>query len=177
MLLFKKNMRLLTYTVFQVCLFASNVYADPKSWSESYIEAGDLVKKHDLSSAAFAYYRAQLASSWAKELRPSAFVGNGNDPGTFRSAINQVLGESINPWTFQDPKKRLLPILDKLEQEVEALHTSQELSNSIYSGSMESEQKEEEAKYPYAFPIEERLAKFKAFAAKWIAQGRAAAGR
>ena len=170
-------MRLLTCTVLLIFLFASNLCADAKTWSESYVEAGELVKTQDLSSGAFAYYRAQLASSWARELRPSAFVGNGNDPGTFRSAMNQVLGESINPWTFKDPKKRLLPILDKLEQEVAALHTSQELSNSIYSGIMESDQKGEEAKYPYAFPIEERLAKFKAFAAKWIAQGRAAAGR
>jgi hypothetical protein len=155
----------------------SSVSAEAKSWTESYIEAQEFLKAKDMSSAALAYYRAQLASSWARELRPAAFVGNGNDPGTFRAAMNQVLGQSINPWAFEDSKARLLPLLEKLEKEVAAVKTDKELAESIYSGITESGQNRYEAKYPYVIPIEGRLAAFKDFAAKWIAQGRIVANR
>lgn len=162
---------------FLVAISVSSASADAKSWTESYIEAQDLLKDKDMSRAALAYYRAQLASSWARELRPAAFVGDGNDPGTFRSAINHTLGESINPWAFEDAKARLLPILEKLEKEVAGIKTDKALAESIYSGITESGQNTYEAKYPYVIPVDARLAKFKDFAAKWIAQGRAAAGR
>lgn len=148
------------------------------SWVQSYQEAGKLLKQGRYAAAAESYYRAQLASSWDRELRPAAFVQDGNDPGTLRAALNQTLGAAINPWAFKDAKKRLVPILDLLTKEVEAITSLEALSSSIYggfSGGSKEEQGASQRKYPLVIPTKERLLKFKRFANNWIAQGRSAA--
>lgn len=155
-----------------------SVFAEQKGWMDAYLEAADFVKKQEMPAAALAYYRAQLASSWARKMRPSAFVNNGNDPGTMRGAMNVTLGEAINPWAFQDRTGRLLPILDKLSQEISEIQDQEQLAASPYSGFVgggEDEEKQGMTKrYPFVIFPKDRLQKFKIFAEAWLQKGRIA---
>ena len=173
-------MKYLTVVISVLMLMSSSwVSAEPRNWVECYVEAAEFRKQNKLESAAHSYYRAQLASSWARELRPLAFIGDGNDPGTFRSAMDFTLGQTINPWAFENPKKRLVPLLDRLEAEVRAIKDQKQLSGSIFSGAIGSEEEERSkgylAKYPYKIDEGDRMSRFKTFALEWIASGRKAA--
>lgn len=149
-----------------------------KGWLDYYMDSSDFLKEKKMSKAAYSYYQAQLSSSWCKELRPSAFVHDGTDPGTLRAAINVGVGQLINPWAFQDPKGRIFPILTRIEKEISELKTLDDLENSPYSGRMEKkESRKDIEKYPFVIAPENRLQRFKSFANNWIQQGKHAANR
>ena len=90
---------------FAICFFWASsavapAFSDSSNWFDGYQEVNKFAKKNDIHSAATSFYRAQLASSWARQIRPSAFVGNGNDPGTVRAALNPDLGSTNQPLGF-----------------------------------------------------------------------------
>jgi hypothetical protein len=175
----KKHKLLLIIIVITQLLINASAFGEEKTWFSLYQQAGSFVNQGEMDKAAAAYYRAQLASSWARELRPSAFVGNGNDPGTVRAALNQVIGQSVNPWAFKEVKNRLIPILDDILSEVEQIRTEEQLDSSIFSGLTASQKKEEAegtlTKYPYVIPKNQRIEKFKTFAKNWVEEGKTAA--